>query len=137
MITSWIAVGLSAVLVGPVGLAEAATTAPDPVFDSRPSVREPSRTHRLGVCFQNMTEDSYVAMFSSNFVEPDHEAYDAHGADDLLIGESGCKARRLHVPGSYYSGAGPAESLTVAFYKSANDLPGRVINTQTLVGDLA
>ena len=135
MITSWIAVGLSAVLIGPPTWTEAAATAPDLAQESHVSVGEPSRARQLGVCFQNMTEDTFVAMFSSNFLEPEHEAFDAVGADDVRIGESGCRARRLQVPGSYYSGTGPAESVTVVFYANNGGLPGRVISTQTLVGD--
>jgi hypothetical protein len=135
MISVRMAAVFSAVLVGPLTWPAVAPTTSDHVPDSSVNLSEPSRPHRLGVCFENASGDTGVALVSSNFLDPGFDMYDAVAADDVLIGESRCQARRLMITGTYFSGTGPAESENVVIYTDADGRPGRVVSAQTVVGE--
>ena len=85
------------------------------------------------VCASYLTGDTFTGFTSQNF-EPEFHEYDDVGADDLEVSRR-CRARALTVVGTYFSSNGPARSETVTFYRDKNDRPGRVLSTETVVGE--
>jgi hypothetical protein len=85
------------------------------------------------ICASYLTHGSAWDVVSQNF-EPIFDAYDAVAADDLQV-TSKCRARVLSIEGWYGDSVGPPDSETVTFYRDAGGLPGRVIRSETVVGE--
>lgn len=85
------------------------------------------------MCVSHLTGDAYTGWPSQNF-EPDLDAADSIAADDLQVSRR-CRARALTVVGSYNDAYGPPRSETVTFYRYKPDRPGRVLSSQTIVGE--
>lgn len=73
---------------------------------------------------------------SQNF-EDIFEAYDSAKADDFKVPKAHTWViEEVYVVGRYLHGSGPPRSEQVTFYKDTNGLPGDVVATYEVVGDL-
>lgn len=84
-----------------------------------------------GTCYSNLEGDTGTALTSQNF-EASFDQYDGEIADDVKVGKKGCKIKSIDVVGQYYNGFGPADSITLTFYKNKKGMPGSVVSTKTV-----
>jgi hypothetical protein len=81
-------------------------------------------------CYTNAGTDTLNAILSQDFTDAGgvYDAYDSAAADDFSV-KSGktCLATGLNVTGQYFNGSGPADSVTVTYYKSKSGKPGGVV----------
>ena len=85
------------------------------------------------VCASYLTQDTFGYWTSQNF-EASMDEYDGVAADDLEVSRR-CRARALTVVGQYNDTVDPVpDSETVTFYRERGGVPGRVISSQTVVG---
>ena len=71
---------------------------------------------------------------SQNF-EPSMDPFDSVAADDLEVSRK-CRARVVQVFG-HIGGAGQPDSHTVTFYRDDGGRPGRVLRTETVLGEFS
>lgn len=94
--------------------------------------REAARTTTsVGAFCYSQEEFSFdgIAISSQNF-EAKFDVYDDMGADDFMVGETGCKVKTVVAAGSY-SRSGAVQTANVTFYKDNGAEPGRVIKAKT------
>lgn len=85
-------------------------------------------------CYSSLDGEEIVAITSQNF-ESALDSFDVLLTDDATIGKRTCKVKSITVVGEYYNGlGGPADSETVTFYKNSKKSPGKVVDSQTVVG---
>lgn len=71
--------------------------------------------------------DAGASVVSSNF-ESTFDSYDSQGADDFTVPSlHQWIIKQVNVTGAYFNGSGPADSVTVFFYKDNGGLPGDLI----------
>jgi hypothetical protein len=92
-----------------------------------------SATDAGRVCASYLTQSSTVGVTSQDF-EPANDAFDSVAADDLTVTRK-CRARVVVAIGDYGNAPGPADSENVTFYRDGGGQPGRVISTETTVGE--
>ncbi len=80
------------------------------------------------------------SILSQDFTDPGYDIYDSYLADDFNVPGTltkGWKVQGMRAVGICFSGAGPCDSESVAFYKDAAGLPGvQTGTTQTGAGSL-
>jgi hypothetical protein len=85
------------------------------------------------VCASYLAGDIGWGVTSQNF-EPEFDEFDSTAADDLQVSRT-CRARGVSLVGNYGAGSGQARSETVTFYRDDHGRPGRVIHSETVVGE--
>lgn len=69
------------------------------------------------------TSDTGIGIASETFT--DFSGYDSSGASDCTV-KGKASTSSIQTAGTYYNGSGPANSVTVTFYKSKKGKPGKV-----------
>ncbi len=71
--------------------------------------------------------DAGASVVSDNF-QSSFDAYDSQGADDFTVPSlHQWIIKQVNVTGAYFNGAGPADGVTVYFYRDNGGLPGDLI----------
>lgn len=89
-----------------------------------------AKTHPAAgtTCYSQLDNDNGVGIVSQNFTHVD-DAYDSQAADDFKLTRD-CKVTGVQVSGVYFEGKGPADSVNVWIYRSAQHEPGKVVSVQ-------
>lgn len=87
----------------------------------------PPNKHDVTLYDQN-GNDAGVAVVSDNFDSGSFDSYDDQAADDFTVPSLHMWViRQVNVTGAYFNGSGPADGVTVYFYKDNGGLPGDLI----------
>jgi len=120
--------------------ASAVAAAPNPQVATEHAPQQYSHqpSGGLTVLYDQTANDGGVGLVSQNF-EPSFDAFDSQAADDFVVTASqGWTIQQLFVPGVYFNGAGPVNSVNVWFYQNSAgggnpDLPGAAVCTYSNV----
>jgi hypothetical protein len=85
-----------------------------------------------GKLCNNIDDRMSDAVSSQNFDKKWND-YDAVGATDCKLKKT-ATVHSVIVPGTYFNGSGPADSENVTTYKDSGGLPGKKVDSQTVVG---
>jgi hypothetical protein len=76
--------------------------------------------------------DTGTGVVSDDFDSGVYDSYDDQGADDFTVPSGHVwKVKEVDAPGVYFNGYGPADGVTVYFYKNKGGLPGNLKATVT------
>ena len=103
----------------------------------RPTTGSAAPRHRVvhaskaQTLYDQMGDDSGNGINSQNF-EEQYDAYDDEAADDFIVPD-GVRWKITEVDMAGYYNEGPADNMTVTFYKDRHGRPGRLVKQFTVV----
>lgn len=127
------AAGLSAVaLLGATafaGQASARSSLP-PLVHQAAAASQAAGIPAKGACYSENSDDGGGGVLST--ATDDYAGYTSAGAAGFIVKKS-CTIKTVTVTGVYGGGSGPADSVTVTFYRNRLGEPGKVIGTPATI----
>jgi hypothetical protein len=112
---------MTVAVFGLLGANNQAASEVSPTIGAKTKQRVFFPNRAAALLYDQSDNDNGSGIVSANFLDTGFDAYDAEGADDFTVpvGKT-WTITEIYVDGTYFDGAGSAESFNVTFYKSKN-----------------